>query len=157
MGTKTSPSATALKNLTLTLTLRSNASQACFKVAGYTGLDSTPRRHPYRRVKTQRRNLKSKHDDTACELPHRHHITVHVIHLIVVILVAASLCFGVLIGTMNKDRTNMKYQAIQFGSERVGEGLVIIDGETGELLGGKRAAIQFYHDKQSKGNVDLQM
>ena len=37
------------------------------------------------------------------------------------------------------------------------EGLVIIDGETGELLGGKRAAIQFYDDKQSKGNMDLQM
>ena len=74
-----------------------------------------------------------------------------VIHYIVIILVSASLCFGVLIGT------NMKYQAIQFGRKRVGEDLAITDGETGELLGGKRAAIKFYHDKQSKGNVDLQM
>ena len=43
-----------------------------------------------------------------------------------------------------------RYQAIQFGSERMGKGLVIVDKESGELLGGKRAAIQFYHDKQNK-------
>ena len=43
-----------------------------------------------------------------------------------------------------------RYQAIQFGSERVGKGLTIVDRETGDLLGGKKAAIQFYHDKQNK-------
>ena len=43
-----------------------------------------------------------------------------------------------------------RYQAIQFGSEMMGKGLVIVDKESGKLLGGKRAAIQFYHDKQNK-------
>ena len=33
---------------------------------------------------------------------------------------------------------------------RMGKGLTIVDEETGELLGGKRAAIQFYHDKQKR-------
>ena len=34
----------------------------------------------------------------------------------------------------------------------MGEGLIIMDRETGELLGGKKAAIQFYYDKQSNKN-----
>ena len=50
-----------------------------------------------------------------------------------------------------------RYQAIQFGSEKMGEGLVIMDKETGQLLGGKKAAIQFYYDKQGSQNCDLQV
>jgi hypothetical protein len=33
----------------------------------------------------------------------------------------------------------------------MGKGLTIVDEETGKLLGGKRAAIQFYHDRQKRG------
>ena len=73
--------------------------------SGYTGLDSTPRR-PYRRVQAQRRHLKPKLNDATFNMSH--HSLVQVIHLIVVILVAASLCFGVMVGTMDRDRTNMK-------------------------------------------------
>ena len=73
--------------------------------SGYTGLGSTPRR-PYRRVQAQRRNLKPKLKDATLDMPL--HSLVQVIHFIVVILVAASICFGVLVGTMDKDRTNMK-------------------------------------------------
>ena len=51
----------------------------------------------------------------------------------------------------------LRYQAIQYGSERSGESLVIVDKETGELLGGKRAAIQFYHDRQIKEQIDTTM
>ena len=50
-----------------------------------------------------------------------------------------------------------RYQAIKFGSERRGESLVIVDKETGALLGGKRAAIQFYHDRQIKAEKEIKM
>merc|ERR1719187_1147615 len=116
--------------------------------SGYTDLDSTPRPRPrpYRRIRQKTVNPRPRSYEIIVS---DHHI-VQMIHYAVVILVAASICLGVLVGKMDMDRTNMKYQAIQFGSERMGKGLVIIDKDTGELLGGKRAAIQFYHDKQSE-------
>ena len=73
--------------------------------SGYTGLDSTPRR-PYRRVPAQRRILKPKLNDSTVDMSHQ--TLVQSIHYTVVVLVAASICFGVLIGTMDKDRSNMK-------------------------------------------------
>ena len=35
---------------------------------------------------------------------------------------------------------------MKFGAERRGGGLVIVDPETGMLLGGKKAAIKYYYD-----------
>merc|ERR1740137_342644 len=86
--------------------------------SGYTGLDSTPR--PYKR-RIQRDVKRPRVNNTS--LPLHNLSMVQVIHFIVVIVVAASLCFGILVGTMDRERSNMKYQAIKFGSERRGESL----------------------------------
>ena len=75
------------------------------------------------------------------------------VHYLVVVVVAASLVFGVLVS--NHSRTNMKYEAIQFGKEQAtNRGLAVTDSDSGDLLGGKRAAIQFYHDRQRQLAAD---
>ena len=71
--------------------------------SGYTGLDSTPR--PYKR-RIQRDVKRPRVNNTS--LPLHNHSMVQVIHFIVVIVVAASLCFGILVGTMDRERSNMK-------------------------------------------------
>jgi len=114
--------------------------------SGYTGLDSTPR--PYRRSNLHHKVKKPRFNNST--LPMYSYSTAEIIHYIMVIVMAASLCFGILVGTMVRERNNMKYQAIEYGSVRMGKGLTIMDEETGELLGGKRAAIQFYHDRQKR-------
>ena len=76
--------------------------------SGYTGLDSTPRR-PYRRIHQKRIGFQPEQNDTF-DFPQQS--LVQIIHYIVIILVATSLCFGVLVGTMNKERSNMKYVII---------------------------------------------
>ena len=39
-----------------------------------------------------------------------------------------------------------RYESLKYGAERRGGGLVILDPETGMLLGGKKAAIKYYYD-----------
>merc|ERR1719154_143458 len=69
------------------------------------------------------------------------------VHLLVVLVVAASIGFGLFVG--NHSRSGGKYGAIQFaGEQAVPGGIAVTDSESGDLLGGKRAAIQFYHDRQ---------
>ena len=46
-----------------------------------------------------------------------------------------------------------RYGSIQFGLENSPPSLEILCTETGERLGGKRAAIQFYHDRRSKDEI----
>ena len=72
--------------------------------SGYTGLDSTPRPRPYRRIRQKMVNPRSRSYETIVS----HHSIVQIIHYAVVILVAACICFGVLVGKMDVDRTNMK-------------------------------------------------
>ena len=43
-----------------------------------------------------------------------------------------------------------RYDSLKFGVEQRGETFSIIDSETGELLGGKKAAIQYYYDSKYK-------
>ena len=71
--------------------------------SGYTGLDSTPR--PYRR--RNHRSVKKPRFNNST-LPIYSNSTAEIIHYIVVIVVAASLCFGILVGTMVRERNNMK-------------------------------------------------
>lgn len=75
------------------------------------------------------------------------------IHGLVILVVGASLAFGVLVG--NHTRSNLKYEAIQFGKEKAtNPGMAVTDSDSGDLLGGKRAAIQFYHDRQRQLAAD---
>ena len=50
-----------------------------------------------------------------------------------------------MIATDNLHQLFLRYESIKFGAEgRASNGLEIIDQETGQPLGGKRAAIQYY-------------
>merc|ERR1711915_881965 len=74
--------------------------------------------------------------------------SLHALHYVAMILMASSLCFGLLIGRPSKDRDNMKYQSIAYGIRNVDqEKPILIDSESRKVLGGKRAAIQYYHEK----------
>jgi len=77
--------------------------------SGYTGLDSTPR--PYRRSNLHHKVKKPRFNNST--LPMYSYSTAEIIHYIMVIVMAASLCFGILVGTMVRERNNMKYQAIE--------------------------------------------
>eukprot|EP00092_Neocalanus_flemingeri_P087703 GFUD01110737.1.p1 GENE.GFUD01110737.1~~GFUD01110737.1.p1 ORF type:complete len:168 (+),score=30.21 GFUD01110737.1:124-627(+) len=142
-------------NTSLALSITPHSKETSQDDSGYTGFDSTPR--PYRRRIL--RNTKPSLNVTP--LPLYNQSTSKVIHYLLVLVVAASLCFGLLVGDMAREKRNMKYQAIQFGklnSLGPGKGLTIVDRETGEVLGGKRAAIQFYHDQKTRneeGNLKV--
>ena len=72
--------------------------------SGYIGLDSTPR--PYR--KRIQRNVQKPRLSNNTTGPLSNHSMAEIIHYIVVIMVAASLCFGILVGDMARERNNMK-------------------------------------------------
>ena len=48
----------------------------------------------------------------------------------------------------------IRYESLKYGMENKGTGFRIYDKETGELLGGKRAAIQFYYDSKYGDTAD---
>jgi len=59
-----------------------------------------------------------------------------------------SILFGSFIGRNTEDRRNLKYDSIRFGLENSPSPLEVLNTETGESLGGKKAAIQFYYDRR---------
>ena len=79
-----------------------------------------------------------------------------------------SILFGSLMGRSSEERDNLKwahilhlsvvtclivrYGSIQFGLANSPPALEIFSSDTGESLGGKRAAIQFYHDRINSHN-----
>jgi len=70
------------------------------------------------------------------------------VQTLVVIIFASSIGYGLLCG--NRTRENLKYQAIKYGGDEASKshvGVAVTDGESGEQLGGKRAAMQYYHDR----------
>eukprot|EP00092_Neocalanus_flemingeri_P087704 GFUD01110739.1.p1 GENE.GFUD01110739.1~~GFUD01110739.1.p1 ORF type:complete len:159 (+),score=27.09 GFUD01110739.1:47-523(+) len=96
--------------------------------SGYTGFDSTPR--PYRR----RIHRNDKPSLNVAPLPLYNQSMAKMIHYLLVLVVAGSLCFGLLVGDMARERRNMKYQAIQFGklnSPGPGKGLTSRQGDWG--------------------------
>merc|ERR1712107_856385 len=67
------------------------------------------------------------------------------ISLIISLVLISSIFFTVFMGRQNY--TSMKYESLKYGSENSAwRGLEIIDQESGEMLGGKRAAIQYYYN-----------
>ena len=89
-------------NLSLDATPKCKDAVADHDDSGYTGLDSTPR--PYRRKII--RNAEPRLNATP--LPLYNQSMVKMIHYLVVVVVAASLCFGLLVGDMARERKNMK-------------------------------------------------
>lgn len=78
------------------------------------------------------------------------------VQILVVVIVGSSIGYGLLCGT-NRTRGSLKYESINYGSDEASWGndvdMSVTDGESGEELGGKRAALQFYHDR-SKQRVE---
>ena len=89
-------------SLDLSITPKSKDTIASRDDSGYIGFDSTPR--PYRR--RIHRNAKPRFNATP--LPLYNPSMAKVIHYLVVMVVAASLCFGLLVGDMVRERKNMK-------------------------------------------------
>ena len=81
-----------------------NRDTAYHNDSGYTGLDSTPR--PFR--KRIQRNVQKPRLNNYTTATLSNHSMAEIIHYIVVILVAASLCFGILVGDMVREKNNMK-------------------------------------------------
>merc|ERR1719244_2111736 len=74
------------------------------------------------------------------------------IRSLVLMVMIGSIGFGLFVGSKVPGSViNGKYAAIEHGAGATGDslsGLTVVDREeTGELLGGKRAAIQFYYDR----------
>merc|ERR1711868_40171 len=65
--------------------------------------------------------------------------------IIISIIFMCSIFFMVFMGN-HSSYSNGKYESLKYGAERRGGGLVILDPETGMLLGGKKAAIKYYYD-----------
>jgi len=78
------------------------------------------------------------------------------VQILVVVIVGSSIGYGLLCGT-NRTRGSLKYESINYGGDEASWGndveMSVTDGESGEELGGKRAALQFYHDR-SKQRVE---
>jgi len=73
------------------------------------------------------------------------------VQTLVVIIFASSIGYGLLCG--NRTRENLKYKSIKYGGDvasRSNLGIAVTDGESGEQLGGKRAAMQYYHDRSKQ-------
>ena len=94
-------------NTSLDLSIMSpkNRDLAQHNDSGYLGLDSTPR--PYHRKRIQRNIQKPRLANNTTAAMSNHSMA-EMIHYIVVIMVAASLCFGILVGDMARERNNMK-------------------------------------------------
>merc|ERR1711872_4071 len=85
----------------------------------------------------------------------------NLIKLTLVVVVVSSICFSLFVGiTINESNLNGKLRSVKYGAEKKIDALKtdgkIIDydilDDDGNLLGGKRAAIQFAHNKNKESS-----
>jgi len=87
----------------------------------------------------------------------------NLIKLTLVVVVVSSICFSLFVGiTINESNLNGKLRSVKYGAEKKIDALKtdgkIIDydilDDDGNLLGGKRAAIQFAHNKNKESSEE---
>ena len=119
--------------------------------SGYKGHDSTPRYYKKRSVRktklsfTPHLSAVKEKASTFINSEDFNKILLAVVPYIVTMIFISSIFFTIYIGNTDKGG-NMKYESLKYGVENaLARGLEIKDPETGELLGGKRAAIQYHY------------